>query len=881
MNPKYRFFLTHNYGGETREQIYPLYGDGLSLSYELEGDEKFYRKKLGSGIKLLNDEYDKVDQSTFDFEFILEIEREISLVWTNEYTGYFYKTDCKFNRDDKILEVKTKVVDDYTDILEGMEKEFNLIDLNPELTEVVLSRRIILQIYIRGHSRLTNYQKGVTWEQDASVITDKNALTNTYFFSENLEFYYIIGEDLTNDITGKYDADTLIRDDNVYYIQEVIIAGTIRKYEVRRVSDNVTVFWSDVRRPTEELTLGSWLEGATFANNSDFASADEYARCDYLNVYARLITNSEEIQSLPTYTIPDNDIVFSNPNYTRCIGIIFSANFIPYGGHVEESEGFGKYPDGTYYAGEYFEELQLPPSSGIDKVYPVGQSGWSEFSLWFYSDIVYQLIEDLNIEEYILGYFINIGKAIKVLLEAIGTSITHDATSDYSQFLYGSQNPISSETFKLFITQKSNILIGEFTEPAKIAKTTLQKILMALRASHRIFWHVSGGKLILEHVYFYDNGLTYSGSPGLGYDITNYKNFKVGKYWTFATNNIEFEKAKMPERIESNWMDKVSKSFEGYPIIISSNYVEKGNVEKRQVTDITTDLDYMIRNPTDVSKEGFCMVATQLRNNTLYEPPADQWAGIGSLIKSAVAVWIQADSEYTFGQVDCRMFKTGGSNIFLWTLLVSDTYDLNAATILDNGSIASGFNTNVNGHQSFILNKKITTEVGKYYWMQVQHLSITTPGLGIQISPANPPYEKLWAADNFGDPIEESSFFFQSALKLREGPTEVVPLFSTQFEGDTIDLNNGLLSNLFLHPNYHTRDMPSDKADINNEGEQTYANNIVRLKIQQLKFPLPDDEVIDPQKLIRTDEGDGLLESIQVNLSSRFAEIKLKHDTDG
>lgn len=53
---------------------------------------------------------------------------------------------------------------------------------------------------------------------------------------------------------------------------------------------------------------------------------------------------------------------------------------------------------------------------------------------------------------------------------------------------------------------------------------------------------------------------------------------------------------------------------------------------------------------------------------------------------------------------------------------------------------------------------------------------------------------------------------------------------------------------------------------------------ISRLKSQEVKFPFDRD--ISPLKLIHTSIGNGKVESISVNLSSRMHTIDLRYDTE-
>ena len=59
---------------------------------------------------------------------------------------------------------------------------------------------------------------------------------------------------------------------------------------------------------------------------------------------------------------------------------------------------------------------------------------------------------------------------------------------------------------------------------------------------------------------------------------------------------------------------------------------------------------------------------------------------------------------------------------------------------------------------------------------------------------------------------------------------------------------------------------------------QYTATGVKKLKTQSLKFPVLKEP--DLYKLIKTDLGDGTIQKLSVNLSSRNANATLKYDTE-
>ena len=95
-----------------------------------------------------------------------------------------------------------------------------------------------------------------------------------------------------------------------------------------------------------------------------------------------------------------------------------------------------------------------------------------------------------------------------------------------------------------------------------------------------------------------------------------------------------------------------------------------------------------------------------------------------------------------------------------------------------------------------------------------------------------------------------------------------------------IDGNDHILQNAYvafcLLQQYYAYDMPAPLYSIN--GEQMMAQGIKKLKNQSIRFPLLNDP--DLVELIKTNLGNGTIEKLSVNLSSRNANATLKYDTE-
>ena len=618
MTPKYRFFLQIGEDG-TKQTVCPNYKDDLTLDYELETNQRFYRAKLSGKINFVRADYDIINNAPFDSEFFLYIEKSDD--WGQTYNQYykakFMKTDCTFNDDDKLVTVQPETIDQYNDVLAGLEKEYNLIELAPQIEFLTIRKRPLIQIYVPGDSIVSCFLGGTNWEQDANATTDQNALIQTYHFAlcNILKEIKITSQGSPAVISGLYSGrmSTGVSSDefmgdlypelNVnYYIhiaQKRVAGGLpigLAGVEIRRRSDDVAMFrfTKITQEPFDTLEFDLTAVEGSGATGTMHADMKSY------NIYARYLVDVDKIDDLDTYPLSSDDIVDNNRNYRRAIGYAIDVAFI--------SNNFSDTPTewGLADSGKYFE----PPYSIYGQTfYPIARSTWRYASLWFGFYLMDWILEEKARKAYTLRDAFTLSSCINVLLKEFAPGITHEATPEYSQFLYNTNNPISRQSFKLLISQKSNIINGEYKTPAQKAPVTLQQIMTMLRDIYKCYWYIEDGKFKIEQINWFRNGGSYGYKPIIDYDLTQLENVRNGKKLAFATSEYSFDKVDMPERYQFEWMDDVTTPFEGLPIEITSKYVTAGKIEEINISNFTSDIDLMLLNPGAISSDGFALFA--------------------------------------------------------------------------------------------------------------------------------------------------------------------------------------------------------------------------------------------------------------------------------
>lgn len=673
MTPKYRFFLQIGQDG-TKQAVRPNYKDDLALDYELETNQRFYRAKLSGKINFVRADYDIINDAPFDSEFFLYIEKSDD--WGQTYNQYykakFMKTDCTFNDDDKLVTVQPETTDQYDDVLAGLEKEYNLVELAPQIEFLTIRKRPLIQIYVPGDSIVSCFLGGTNWEQDANATTDQNALIKTYHFAlcNILKEIQITSHGSPAVISGLYtgrmatgaSADAfegkLYPEWNVdyyIYISQKRIKGVPfgdALVEIRRRSDDVAMF------RYQKLTASPFdtLEFDLTAVKGSGATGTMHADMKSYNIYARYLCDVEKINDLNTYPLPADDIVDNNRNYRCAIGYAIDVAFI--------SNNFSDTPTewGLADNGKYF----APPYSRYGQTfYPIARSTWRYASLWFAFHLADWILEEGARKVYTLRDTFTLSSCINVLLKEFAPGITHEATPEYSQFLYNAKNPISGQSFKLLISQKSNIINGEYQTPAQKAPITLQQIMTMLRDIYKCYWYIEDGKFKIEQINWFRNGGSYGYNPIIGYDLTQLENVRNGKKLAFATSEYSFDKVDMPERYQFEWMDDVTTPFEGLPIEITSKYVTAGKIEEINISNFTSDIDLMLLNPSAISSDGFALFAavTPSGGGQLELPFTRQTVdGVDYFLQNGFLAFINIQPTYWVYDMPARNFIINNTN---------------------------------------------------------------------------------------------------------------------------------------------------------------------------------------------------------------------------
>lgn len=343
------------------------------------------------------------------------------------------------------------------------------------------------------------------------------------------------------------------------------------------------------------------------------------------NIYSRMLC---DIQSLSdgtkTYDLPYDDFATTRANYKKCIGLTsFDSensiiNIYQNTADSEEPTSYGKNEYGFYFS---------PPKTDIldYSIYPLAKNAWANTSLWVilktspYSQLnLYEKWCKKSYKQYTIKDCYDIGNVIKVLLKEIDSNIKHEPTEEYSKFLYGSNTSVATSDnllhCRLYITQKTNILKGEYEQAAQKAEITLKNVMEMLRDCFRCYWYIdSNNRFIIEHVTYFTNGFSYN-EANIGLDCTKLIDKFNKKNIQYCQHEIEYDKSDLQSRFEFNWADNSTDSMGNLNVDIKNEYIQKDNTENITPSMFSADIDYMLFLPSDFSDDGFALLAANINN---------------------------------------------------------------------------------------------------------------------------------------------------------------------------------------------------------------------------------------------------------------------------
>ena len=276
---------------------------------------------------------------------------------------------------------------------------------------------------------------------------------------------------------------------------------------------------------------------------------------------------------------------------------------------------------------------------------------------------------------------------IEYIAEQIKPGVTVSST-----FFTAATNPVTLQANKLLyltIAQKSDILRPTSTDPATQAKLSWKGLMDILWGMFQVRWDydLATDTILVEHISYF--------SGGSGLDL---RTQLISK----ASNKYAYIKEEMPRWEKFNFMEASGYNFFAVPINYDSNCVNQDPESNSTeiVLNVTTDIEYMINYPEQISDAGFVILCNYLDTGQYYV----KWgigAGDGLMALNAHLSWANLHNNYFRHN---RVLIEGNMNAALttfWTAKKTKKQETFAIVCPEDG---------------FDPSEEVTTELGETYF---------------------------------------------------------------------------------------------------------------------------------------------------------------------
>lgn len=186
----------------------------------------------------------------------------------------------------------------------------------------------------------------------------------------------------------------------------------------------------------------------------------------------------------------------------------------------------------------------------------------------------------------------------------------------------------------LLIAQKSDIITPAASNPATIGEMSLEEFLVMLSVTHQVFWRIDeAGYLRLEHWSYWTS------QPGL--DLTTDADVVERLRYEHLSETI-------PRIERARWMEAQGRDFVGKDIVYSGpcvRVVDDEGVEEYSPGRITTDVAFVLNDPTAIAKDGFVLMAS-VYDGSVYNVVVDTGAITGNLLTNAPMSWANLQRDF-------------------------------------------------------------------------------------------------------------------------------------------------------------------------------------------------------------------------------------------
>lgn len=703
----------------SRVKVTPYYKK-LEKKTAKEAGQEYYRETLNGQIKFIGDDFDLINAEpiTTEFTFIVKVFKAGS--WLDYYKGTFTKVNCKLDLAKRMAEPKFKTDDLYKKVLDKYKDEFDIVKLGIPTERISCVKRPFVQIYCAGASSVTNIHNGKSWEADTSVaielsrtqdgMVELSSKMSAMGFSNlaNRREVYIEGASIT-DVNGMYTETEYLVDleNHLSGRRWYKVKNNTRSYYIEAVRNNANLDLSYARLykyGTDELLYEAQLKKSELPEDVFWAFFEAYGSLKNLvfsryggagfaivtkdfvySAWGRVMHNS----NADGVAVKIDDFAASNASfkYASPLSSIVVAQ--------SPDSAIEKTEYGVNDEGGYFTDKWLPALFPTGRYVPICRSSWVNSSLWLaYEKTKFDDIDNTYSAGYILRDAYSVGSIIKAILAQIDTTLSHEATAEFSKFLYDESfmlNNIGERSY-IYLTQKTNMIKGTYDQAAQTAKVSLETVMNMLRDCFRCYWYVNdAGKFKIEHVTYFLKGRSYQDVLA-SVDLTTYRDSLNKRPILQGQEEIEYDISDLTRKYTFAFADESFLPFTGVELNADAPYIEGDKIEDINLGSFSADVDYMQISPDSVSQDGFALLCP------VYSKSPDSSVGSYSLpirevqtvengwpytiaVQNALASWAELINYYAWDMPAYNVSANASSGFSVYGLKECKTQSIKAPNI--------------------------------------------------------------------------------------------------------------------------------------------------------------------------------------------------------
>jgi len=227
-----------------------------------------------------------------------------------------------------------------------------------------------------------------------------------------------------------------------------------------------------------------------------------------------------------------------------------------------------------------------------------------------------------------------------------------------STFFTAANNPatlISNHLLHLTIAQKSDIIRPTSTDPATVMNISWKSLMDILWAMFQVRWDydLTTNVFNIEHISFW--------TRANGLDLRTQEIAKAG-------NKYSYLKSEMPQMEKFYFAEAYNTDFVGSPISYFSKCVNQDPVTNKKETtiNVTTDIEYIISDPSEIKDDGFVILCNYLSGSDYYiELGVGKLSG--NLVLNANLSWANLHNSYYRHNRVLIEGHMNGVNTTFWT----------------------------------------------------------------------------------------------------------------------------------------------------------------------------------------------------------------------